>query len=198
MALRLPKWPQPAWALPFALSILAILGQLLQLAPQWQYQRLAISMGQWWRLFSAHLVHLGWRHLLFNVAALWLVWLLFHSVRSQRCWSLVTLVSMLGVGLGLWWLSPHILWYVGLSGVLHGLFAAGVIWSRQPAWWRLTAGGLLIAKLGWEQYSGIPLSTVAALGGDVVVAAHTYGAFSGAMAAWGAQWLSARFPSAWS
>jgi len=38
-----------------------------------RYQRGAILDGQWWRLISGNLVHLGWSHLLLNLAGLILV-----------------------------------------------------------------------------------------------------------------------------
>ena len=73
------------------------------------------------------------------------------------------------------------LWYVGLSGVLHGALAAGAV-----AWWRyeskllaLLLSAIFAGKLAWEQWHGaLPLS------GDlpVVVDAHLYGALGGALA----------------
>jgi hypothetical protein len=41
------------------------------------YERDALSHFQWWRLFSAHLVHLNWRHALLNCAGLVVLWALF-------------------------------------------------------------------------------------------------------------------------
>ena len=35
-----------------------------------RYEREALRHGQWWRLLTAHLVHLGWAHLAMNALAL--------------------------------------------------------------------------------------------------------------------------------
>lgn len=146
-----------------------------------RYERAAIAAGEAWRLVSGNLVHASGQHLLLNLAGLGLVALLFPGEYSRREWSLVATASALAIAAGLWWGSPEVEWYVGLSGVLHGVLAAGAI-----GWWRSRLRGMavllwaiLIAKLGREQLFG-------ALGwsGDlhVIVDAHLYGAIGGAMA----------------
>jgi hypothetical protein len=86
----------------------------------------------------------------------------------------------LGIDLGFWLLEPQLIWYVGLSGLLHGYLAAGVaagLPKLQTEDWLIA--GFLIVKLGYEQIIGpIPGSTDTA-GGNVVVAAHLYGAIAG-------------------
>ena len=66
------------------LSALALLAMLLP--PEWQnlleYQRRAIGEGELWRLFSGHLVHLGWEHLLMNLVGFWLIWALLPGAWS--------------------------------------------------------------------------------------------------------------------
>jgi len=173
-------------ALPIALAatslLLALLGthgtELLR------YQRDAIVAGQWWRLLTGNLVHLGWPHLCLNLAGLALVWLLFHRALSTAAWLTVTLVSSLAVGLGLLMFDPGLSWYVGLSGTLHGLFAAGLVASlnsNQRAEWLLVI--VFVAKLTWEQLMGPTPGTAAIAGGNVIVDAHLYGALAGALTA---------------
>jgi len=149
-----------------------------------RYQRGAILDGQWWRLISGNLVHLGWSHLLLNLAGLILVWLLFHHALSLRSWIVVTLASALAVGGGLLLFDPGLQWYVGLSGALHGLFAAGLVAalsSGNRAEWLLLL--LFVAKLTWEQLVGTMPGTAELAGGNVIVDAHLYGAIGGAVAA---------------
>ena len=76
------------------------------------------------------------------------------------------------------------IWYVGLSGLLHGLLAAGITTKlRQPDGETLLLAGLLIGKLVWEQFGGpLPGSEVTS-GGPVVVNAHLYGALGGCLGA---------------
>ncbi len=172
------------WALPAALLLAMLSLQGLGLVGALRYERSAVAAGQWWRLFGAHLVHLGWHHLLMNALALLLLWILFGPLRSGRQWLLVVLATMFGITAGLYLLDPGLGWYVGFSGVLHGIFAAGVVgqWRRQRAL-SLVMTVALLAKLGWEQMSGGAAATAAFVGGAVVVDAHLYGAVSGAVAA---------------
>lgn len=149
-----------------------------------QYQRSALQSGQLWRLVSAHLVHLGWGHVLLNVSALCLVAWIFARACTVGCLAILGLAAAAAIDLGLWLLDPQIHWYVGLSGVLHGLLAGCVVLELAHGWrasaWIALA---LAAKLAWEQAFGpLPLTAEAA-GGPVVVQAHLYGALGGSLAA---------------
>jgi len=145
-----------------------------------RYDRLAVESGQWWRLLSGHIVHLGWQHALLNLAGLTLVILLFPDEYRAGQWLTLVVVCVAVISAGFLFLRPDLNWYVGLSGVLHGLFWAGAIrWlSRREAEGYLLVA-FLIGKLIWEQMKGaLPLS-VATSGGPVVVDAHLYGAVAG-------------------
>jgi rhomboid family GlyGly-CTERM serine protease len=173
-------------ALPLVIALLATLFALLgeSATHMLRYQRDAIIAGQWWRLISGNLVHLGWSHLVLNLAGLLLVWLLFHRSLTTRNWVIVSLISAMSVGGGLLLFDPHLEWYVGLSGALHGLFAAGLVASLSAgnrAEWLLAA--LFVAKLSWEQLVGPTPGTAALAGGNVIVDAHLYGAIGGAVSA---------------
>ncbi len=145
-----------------------------------RFDRAAILDGQWWRLLSAHLVHLGGPHLLMNLAGLWLVWALVGPALSSRSWLIVLLADALITGLGLLIFNPQLAWYVGLSGVLHGLLVAGAMADiragRRSTWLLLAA---LAFKLGWEQLAGPLPGSEASAGGTVIVDAHLYGALGG-------------------
>jgi rhomboid family GlyGly-CTERM serine protease len=173
-------------ALPLSLVALSTLFALLgDRATQWlRYDRDAILHGQWWRIISGNIVHLGWPHLLLNLAGLILVWLLFRHTLSTRNWIFVTLASAAAVGVGLLLFDPELQWYVGLSGVLHGLFAAGLVTSlyagNRGDWWLLL---LFVAKITWEQLVGTMPGSAEVAGGTVIVNAHLYGAIGGAITA---------------
>jgi rhomboid family GlyGly-CTERM serine protease len=146
-----------------------------------RYDRDALAAGQWWRLLTGHLIHLGFEHAVLDVAGLVLMWALFARDYSARGWSLIIGLSVLGVDAGLWLLSSTTQWYVGSSGVLHGVLAAGTLAHLrrgEAEGWVLAL--LLIGKLIYEQSLGaLPLTS----GGAVIVDAHLYGAVAGAVAA---------------
>ncbi|HUQ50585.1 MAG TPA: rhombosortase [Gammaproteobacteria bacterium] len=148
-----------------------------------RYQRDAIEGGQYWRLVSGHLVHLGLGHLWPNLAALLVIGALFDDVFRSVDWLRASLASAAAIDVGLYVLDPDVIWYVGLSGVLHGLVAAGafaLLLRRQKIGAVLAAG--LGAKLAFEQLAGPLPFTAESVGGPVVVAAHLYGAAGGLLA----------------
>ena len=175
-------WPLLAVLLPCLL--LAALGEP---ARDWlRYDRIGILHGQWWRLFTGNFVHLGLGHLLEDMAGLVLLWLLFEDVLAG--WRMPALVSAgaLVVGLGLLVGDPQVGWYVGISGALDTLWAAGslgLIQRRDRFGWVLA--GVLLAKLVYEQcFGALPFSSVSS-GGNVIVDAHLYGALAGALIGFG-------------
>jgi len=145
-----------------------------------RYDRDALAAGEWWRLVTAHLVHLGFEHAVVDVLALALLWMLFARDYSPRAWLLVLGAAAAAIDFGLWFADSTLIWYVGSSGVLHGVFAAGTaahLRRGERDGWVLAA--LLIAKLTYEQSVGaLPL-----VPGPVVVNAHLLGALGGALAA---------------
>jgi len=136
------------------------------------------ALAQPWRLLTGHLVHHGWPHFGLNAATAALAAALF----PRRITVAVLLACAAGTSAGLWFCAPQVEAYVGLSGVLHGALAAGMVRAArggQRAW--LAGLALLAAKIAWEQLRG-PLAGVERLTGThVVVAAHLFGALAGAL-----------------
>jgi len=183
-----------AWCVTgIAVSVAA----LLALTDDWgrelfRYDRLEIASGELWRLVSGHFVHLGWSHFALNAAGLILVGYLVGTRFAAFEWLLIWFLVIVGIDLGFWILEPQLAWYVGLSGVLHGLLAAGIagsIRNGQLDSWIIV--GLLGGNLIYEQLVGPLPGSESASGGEVVVAAHLYGAIAGALAGAG---LSFRKP----
>ncbi len=169
------QWDRGRWI--GLLSIVLLLDLVLALGDSigelLRYDRAAIAGGGWWRLLTAHIVHLDAHHLLLNELGLVLLWSLFADDFDWVGWSVIVTSGALTISCGLWWLSPHVSGYVGASGVLHTVVGAGTakhlierVWDR----WLLLLS--LAAKLIYEQRGGQahPL---------VVVDAHLYGAFCG-------------------
>lgn len=155
-----------------------------------RYDRAAVAAGQWWRLLSGSLVHLGWWHWLFNVLSLVLLVLLCPERLTPLEWLRRLVVLGLGMSLGLYFLSPEIQNYVGLSGPVYGLFVLGL--GRQALRRDEIAIACLVflaARIGWELVMGASASETKLIGGQVVAVSHLYGVCSAllyalAAAAW--------------
>lgn len=149
-----------------------------------KYDRLAIESGELWRFLTGHFAHLSHSHLLLNMLGLALTWLLVGRNFSVPEWLLITFSSIMFQAAGFWFLDPNMLWYVGMSGLLHGLMLAGAIKGLQTLRTEsMLLGGLVIAKLIYEQMVGPLPGSESTSGGSVVVNAHLYGAIGGAVAA---------------
>jgi rhomboid family GlyGly-CTERM serine protease len=168
------------WAIPLALAAVAALLQLAGGAEAWRLER-ELALIEPWRLATGQLVHLGWTHLLLNLAGLAVVWALFGRDLGARQWMAAIAACGLGVAAGLLAFSPGLAWYVGLSGVLHGLLAAVVVvrLSLRPAPLDLLLGAAFFAKLVLERIAGGEAGTAWLIGGEVAVDAHLYGALAG-------------------
>ena len=174
------------WGVPLALGIASFLSQLGgDAARDWlRFDRGAIAAGEWWRLATGHVVHLGLSHMLLNVAALALLWWLVGGSLGPAAWLAVAASSFAFIDAGLWIFDPRLSWYVGLSGLLHGLFAAGLVAHfRASPLESLVLGALLAVKIAFEQLVGPLPGSEASTGGAVVVNAHLYGAIGGLAAA---------------
>jgi len=173
------------WLLPGILLAIAIVLSLGgETALEWfRFDRGRIGSGEVWRLVTGHLVHLGWPHLALNAVGLLLVWYLVGSAFNWREWSLVAVLSIVTMDVGFWVLTPGLAWYVGLSGLLHGMLAAGLVAKlRHPDKETVALAILLLGKLMWEQVSGPLPGSEGTSGGSVIVDSHLYGALGGVLA----------------
>jgi rhomboid family GlyGly-CTERM serine protease len=178
--LRAATGTEGAWGIALAVACAAILllaqgGEALEQALRWS--RSGLAAGEHWRWLTGHFVHLDLAHAALNAAGLALVWVLFARVYSPRRWLAIIALGIAGIDLGLWWLSD-IEWYVGLSGVLNTLAAAGIVREiidgDRMAW---VVGLLGLAKLVSENLSG-PMPFLQS-GIPVVLDAHLFGALVG-------------------
>jgi len=166
--------------LVLALLALAVGGDGVRDALQWR--RDDIAAGQWWRLVTGHFVHLDFRHALLNATGLVLVWALYARAWPPRQWLVVIAVAIATIDAGLWLFVPSLSWYVGASGLLHGLIAAGLVsqW-RSERGIAIVVAVLLAAKLAVEQLHGaLPFTDGRQ---HVVLESHAFGALGGLGAA---------------
>jgi len=143
-----------------------------------RYDRAGLAAGQGWRLLTAHVVHLDLEHAALNSLGLVLMWALFARDYKPAQWALILLSAIAAIDAGLWLRDSTVAWYVGSSGVLHGVMAAGTLAHlrrRDLDGWLLAA--FIIAKLGYEQHTGaLPFADS---GAGVIVDAHLFGALGG-------------------
>ena len=141
------------------------------------FDRGALAAGQWWRLLTAHFVHLDAEHAFLNGLGVVLMWALFARDFSPWRWAAIYCGSALAVSIGLWMWNPELDWYVGASGALHGVMTAGTIAHlrrRDLDGWILAV--FIVAKLAYEQFAGaLPFAGTA----NTIVDAHLYGAIGG-------------------
>jgi len=148
-------------------------------APEaWVFDRAAIAAGEWWRLLTGHWVHGDGAHAAWDIAMLLALGALFEAKLRWRL-PLVLLGSTLIVDAWLWWGLPQLRFYCGLSGILNGLLALGLLslWRdlRHPVvMLTLVAAG---AKIAVEMFTGQALLTQTAW--PSVPTAHAAGFFCG-------------------
>jgi rhomboid family GlyGly-CTERM serine protease len=118
---------------------------------------------------------------LLNCAGLTLLWVLFAREFSPRRWLWIAVLAAAAIDAGLWFLRPSVQWYLGASGVLHGVWAAGACaMYRRGDDLGAALLLLLIVKLVYEHQSGSSLFE-----GDLplVSAAHLFGTLGGLLGA---------------
>ena len=183
---RLGALPTLAWLVPGSVVLIALI--LLfsgETGREWlRYDRAGIAAGEIWRLLTGHLVHLGVSHAILNVAGLVLVWLLVGRAYRWNQWLWVMAGSLAAIDMGLWFGAPSLDWYVGLSGLLHGMLAAGVVAGLvERSGEAAILAAVVAGKLAWEQFAGPLPGSEATSGGAVIVDAHLYGVIGGTLVA---------------
>lgn len=148
------------------------------------YRRSAIADGQWWRLITGNLLHTNHWHLLMNFAGLWIVLFLHHFHYQLKGLTALFILLCLFEGIGLYLGYPQLLGYVGLSGMLHGLFTYGAVQDIRR---KMRSGYLLllgvIVKVGHEQFYGASDDVTAIIGARVATEAHLVGLICGLVCA---------------
>ena len=174
------KWNHGLWL------FIALFSAFLQAGgyvPAWRYDVALIDGGDYWLLLSGNIVHLNWTHWALNMAGLSIVAFFFSAYGSILQWLFVFAVSAVFVGCGLYWFTPDVSTYVGLSGALYGLFIFG---SLREIRFYPTSGYVLtvvvVGKLTWESIYGPLPGSEELTKGRVVTDSHVYGALGGGLA----------------
>lgn len=145
-----------------------------ELAAALLLDRPAVAQGQWWRLWSGHLLHLDLSHALLNLVALAVILMLAWRQPMLAELAVAALVAMPLLSLALLWLDPRLDWYAGLSGLLHGLLVMVLV--RRGDMLATVLLLLLVAKLACEWRFGSHGQQF-----EVVTLAHRLGAALGVL-----------------
>ncbi len=154
------KWPGASTVL--ALVAVALIYAPATLIEVLAYDRLAILSGQWWRLWSGHLVHFSISHALIDSLMLLLCGSVLEALIGTRrlcialCWAapLIALLLLLAV--------PGMTHYRGLSAldVMLATMALCALWRGHhlPRPWLALLAAVLLVKTASEAL-GIPSVT---------------------------------------
>mgnify|MGYP006073267677 FL=1 len=144
------------------------------------YNRDLISQGEVWRIFTGHFLHTNGYHLLLNLSAILLLWALHGQFYQYVSYTFLFIITALTTSVGLYIFSPDLHQYVGLSGVLHGVFIFGALMdikNKDKTGYLLFIGVWL--KIADEQYSGASQDVAELIGANIAIDAHLWGAIGG-------------------
>jgi rhomboid family GlyGly-CTERM serine protease len=162
----------------FLFVVLMAVGQLF--VDSFQYNRLSVINGEYWRIITCHFCHVDWKHLLLNSTGLVFVLLFFFHIFPPIKWFFATVFCSVFIGLGFLILTPYVNWYLGLSGLLHSFLVIGLVGEIKRGN-KLYYIGLLVVlvKVVVEKYVGPSIYARQLLEFTVIADAHILGGFSG-------------------
>jgi membrane associated rhomboid family serine protease len=140
----------------------------------------AVRAGEWWRLWSATLLHVGLLHLAVNMLSLWRLGQLVEQMYGSLRFAAVYVVAALGGALAsLWFGRPGL--SAGASGAIFGILGAAIAdvavrarGAGRQAWPRALLGNLVfVALANLAIGAAVPL---------IDQAAHVGGLISGGLA----------------
>ena len=134
---------------------------LPQFAETLLFRRTELASGEYWRLWTGHLVHFGWRHLLadlmvFLTAGVWLESFARWTTRG------FLVLAPAAISAFLYFADPQLTFYGGLSGVAVGLLVLlALVQVRRdqiaPRWIWVGVLVLVAVKVALEAFTNTPL-----------------------------------------
>lgn len=151
---RLLRLPPPATLL------CALAALIIQLFPEWRasllYERAGVAEGQFWRIWTGHLVHFGWPHFVVDAGLLLIVG--WFAENRHPWFTRIALVLMPAfISACMFWLEPGMARYGGLSALNLGLlvYVAAEGWRHDRTEWFWPAVIVIyVAELAYEYYRG--------------------------------------------
>jgi len=167
--------------------MIALISGILQLLPfslqeSLHYKAENLPSHLYYLWITPHLIHLSMLHYIINILSLGIVLFTFRNVFTPLRFFLLFAFSSFMVTLGLWCCSPEVADYAGMSGVIYGILAAGLLLSMKKHFFLSSfIYFLFIIKIVYEVFNGAHLSIQTSLGNTVIVDAHLYGYLSGTL-----------------
>ncbi len=126
--------------IPWVFLVITAASVVVQFNPGWRDSLLcdrdAILAGEWWRIWTGHLVHFGWPHFVADGGLFLILGRLLerpHPVISRLALVVMPLVICVTID----WLDPEMVRYGGLSAINFGLllFLAANGWQKNWVDW---------------------------------------------------------------
>ncbi len=126
--------------LPWLFIAVGLATLVIQFNPNWRdgliYNRSLLPTGQYWRIWTGHLVHFGWPHFLADAGLFMIMGGLLEArhARFSR-WALLLMPAFISAII--YYFDPNMVRYAGLSAVNLGLllYLAAQGWQRQWSDW---------------------------------------------------------------
>ncbi len=162
--LRRGRTPGDHGMVPGVILFVAAAAALIQIAgalsPAWTaaliYDRHALVAGQWWRLWTGHLVHYGWLHFTVDTGILLYLGRVITWPRpAVRGWALILMPPVISAAV--YFFDPVMIHYAGLSALNLGLFIFHALqsWRRDRTDWLWPAVLLVcVAEIAIETLRG--------------------------------------------
>lgn len=156
----------------------------------------SIDSQHYWTFVTANLVHTNTAHLLLNLAGVAVLWAVHGYSYVVTNYLFQFIIFGVAVTIGMFLFSSNITWYVGLSGILHGVFVVGAYQDIRHkikfGWWLMLGIWL---KIAYEQYFGANQTLKNLIEANVAVDAHLYGAMAGTIWVLASTLLATRKPA---
>lgn len=145
------------------------------------FDRENILNGMYWQLITGNLLHTNLYHFLLNIISFNIIYYMFSLKEQPNIFALIAIFCFFE-GLCIFLFDKATMKYVGLSGVLHVLFAFGAIKMIKN---KENLGVLFLilefVKIGYEQINGANIKMVKLINANIAINAHMYGAIIGCL-----------------
>src|SRR5262245_3930972 len=145
------------------ISLVVAVAALVPAAATWlEFDRTAVTSGEWWRVATGHFVHWNAEHLTWDLLVFVVVGAIYEK-RSRVRFAITLSLATLLISAAAWWLLPQVESYRGLSGLDTAIFALLAVSAFRESWerrqWHVVAliGALMVglaAKIGFETMTG--------------------------------------------